>query len=80
MTKSRKYHVAVNLFNADLCKQSSFILLCLFHNKDMAEVINALQCRLYTKFNKKNNEFNVCINFTETKSQININHSLTTNF
>ena len=80
MTKSRKYHIAVNLFNADLCKQSSFISLCLFHNKDKHEVINALQCRLYTKFSKKNNDFKVYINFTETKSQININHLLVTNF
>jgi hypothetical protein len=80
MKKAQKYIRSINLFNIDLSETESFNKLCNYYNKDKFKVINALQCRLNTSFSKKNNFYKVWINFTDTKSNINIKHELITNF
>ena len=71
-----KYPIAVEKFNKELIKHPMIKKAAQFYKKTPAEIVKAVQQRLYTKGDRSGNTKEVWIDFKDTTSGITIKHKM----
>lgn len=76
LVSEEKYPIAVEKFNKELIKHPMVKKAAQFYKKTPAEIVKAVQQRLYTKGDKTGNTKEVWIDFKDTTSGITIKHKM----
>jgi hypothetical protein len=71
------YQEAIQRFNLMLTNDTSVIDTAIYYDKSVAEIVKALQCRLYTKANKKGETIKVWLDFIDVNTNIQFQQTLT---
>jgi hypothetical protein len=76
LVREEKYPIAVEKFNKELIKHPMVKKAAQFYKKTPAEIVKAVQQRLYTKGDRSGNTKEVYIDFNDTTSGITIKHKM----